>query len=163
MNGLLRHKTSSHAKTESNPLTRLHEEIDHAMQDFYNLFESAGSRLGVFENLRLSPSIDLVEDKESFKIECEMPGMGEEDIKISINENTITIEGEKTISKKDEKKNFLSREISYGRYERSLSLPPTANLDKAKASFKKGMLWITIPKKTLGKNSVRKINIEKAK
>lgn len=91
-----------------------------------------------------------------------MPGMSEEDITVTFNDNKLTIEGEKSTSTKDEKKNFVSREITYGRYERTVSLPLTADVDKATASFKKGMLWVTIPKKALGKGSSKSIKIEKA-
>jgi HSP20 family protein len=164
MNGILRNKSVSAKKHELNPLTRLHDEIDHAMHDFYNLFESTTkSTLGVFENIKLSPALDIIEDKDSFKLEVEMPGLGEEDIRLSVNENILTIEAEKSTSKKDDKKNFLSREISYGRYERTISLPLSADLDKASASFKKGLLWITIPKKSASKGGIRKIAVQKAK
>ncbi len=163
MNGLLKHRQSFPAEYSLNPFTKLHQEVDHAMRDLYDLFGATSPSLGTFENVRLAPALDILEEKDHFKIEAEMPGLGEEEIKISTCENVLTIEGEKTVSKKDEKKNFLSREISYGRYERSITLPPTADLDKATASFKKGMLWVTIPKKAGSKNAVRKINIQKAK
>lgn len=146
-----------------NPFLRLQQEVNHAMSDFYDLFEPLNANLERFEHIKLSPALDIVEDKESFKIEAEMPGMSEEDVKVTFNENRLTIEGEKTLSKKDEKKNFVSREITYGRYERTVSLPLTADVEKATASFKKGMLWVTIPKKALGQSGAKAIKIEKAK
>lgn len=145
-----------------NPFLRLQQEVNHAMNDFYDLFEPLNVSLEKSENIKLSPALDIVEDKDCFKIEAEMPGMGEEDITVTFNDNRITIQGEKSTSKKDEKKNFISREITYGRYERTVSLPLTADVDKATASFKKGMLWVTIPKKTLSKESSKSIKIEKA-
>lgn len=144
------------------PFLRLQQEVNHAMSDFYDLFEPMSIDLKKFENLKLSPALDIVEDKDCFKIEVEMPGMSEKDITVTFNDNRITIEGEKSTSKKDEKKNFVSREITYGRYERSVSLPLTADVDKATASFKKGMLWVTIPKKNQSKVSSKSIKIEKA-
>jgi len=115
-----------------------------------------------FENIKLSPALDIVEDKDCFKIEAEMPGMSEKDINVTFNDNRITIQGEKSTSKKNEKKNFVSREISYGRYDRTVSLPLTADVDKATASFKKGMLWVTIPKRANSSSSSKSIKIEKA-
>lgn len=162
MNSLLKHRKSG--EPILNPFLGLQQEVSRAMNDFYDLFEPhRASLVERLENLKLSPAMDIVEDKDSFKIEIEMPGMGEEDIKVSVSENMLTIEGEKTTSKKDEKKNYVSREICYGRYERSIALPQTADIDKASASFKKGMLWVTIPKKAGSKSSSRKINVEKAK
>lgn len=145
------------------PFLRLQQEVNHAMSDFYDLFQPMSIDLKEFEDIKLSPALDIVEDKDCFKIEAEMPGMSEDDITVTFNDNRITIEGEKSTSKKDEKKNFVSREISYGRYERSVSLPLTADVDKATASFKKGMLWVTIPKKAQSEISSKKIKIERAK
>ena len=144
------------------PFLRLQQEVNHAMHDFYDLFEPMSIDLKKFENIKLSPALDIVEDKDCFKIEAEMPGMGEKDITVTFNDNRITIEGEKSTSRKDEKKNFVSREITYGRYERTVSLPLTADVDNATASFKKGMLWVIIPKKAQGKSSSKSIKIEKA-
>ncbi|CZN70874.1 T786P28D [Legionella pneumophila] len=59
--------------------------------------------------------MDVVEDKDHYSIELEMPGMDEKDIKVSLADNILTISGEKSTSKKNEDKKYLSREISYGR------------------------------------------------
>lgn len=144
------------------PFLRLQQEVNHAMSDFYDLFEPMSIDLKKLENIKLSPALDIIESKDSFKIEAEMPGMSEKDITVTFNDNRITIEGEKSTSKKDEKENFVSREITYGRYERSVSLPLTADVDNATASFKKGMLWVTIPKKAQSKVSRKSLKIEKA-
>lgn len=163
MGSIKRHNHSSSNEQIINPFLRLQQEVTHAMNDFYDLFEPKSSNLTHFDDLMISPAIDIVENKDNFKIEVEMPGMGEEDIQVSFNENRLTIQGEKTISKKDDKKDFVSREINYGRYERSISLPLTADVEKATASFKKGMLWIVIPKKSGSSKTARSIKIEKAK
>lgn len=91
-----------------------------------------------------------------------MPGMDEKDVTVSLKDNLLTVHGEKSISKKDERKNYIAREISYGRYERSITLPQSADGEKVSASFKKGMLWVTIPKKADSKGNGRQIKIEKA-
>ena len=91
-----------------------------------------------------------------------MPGMDEKDVTVSLKDNLLTIHGEKSTSKKDERKNYIAREISYGRYERSITLPQAADGEKVSASFKKGMLWVTIPKKAGSKGNGRQIKIEKA-
>ncbi|QBR85287.1 Hsp20/alpha crystallin family protein [Legionella israelensis] len=146
-----------------NPFATLQHEMNKVMDDFYDLFETGKPKLESFDNLRLSPPVDVVEDDKSYKLEVEMPGMGEEDIQVSVDGHVLTIEGEKSTSKKDEKKNYISREISYGRYVRSITLPESADLDKASASFKKGMLWVEIPKKAGSQSKKRKIDIKKAK
>lgn len=147
----------------SNPFLKFQEEVNHVMSDFYHMFEPDSTSFSDLDKLCITPALDLVEDKECFKLEVEMPGMGEEDIRVSFDGNKVTIEGEKCASRKDDKKSFISREICYGHYERSFTLPLSADVDHAKASFKKGMLWITIPKKKATKNTCKNIKIEKAK
>ncbi|WP_131781538.1 Hsp20/alpha crystallin family protein [Legionella gresilensis] len=163
MRGLSKgNKSSASITTEHriNPFLGLHQAVDEAMKDFYHLFESPDfERL---ENRNLFPAMDIVEASDHYTIEIEMPGMGEEDINVSINNNQLIIKGEKSTSKKHKDKNYLSREIKYGSYERVIDLPLAADAEKASATFKKGMLWIKIPKKAGSKNNARKIKIEKA-
>lgn len=145
-----------------NPFVSIQKEVDRALNGFYDIFEAKPFNLKEFENLSIAPSMDLVEDDQCYKLEVEMPGMDEKDITISLNDNLLTIQGEKSTSKKDERKNYIAREINYGRYERSISLPQAAEGDKATASFKKGMLWITIPKRAGHKGNGHQIKIQKA-
>lgn len=143
------------------PFLGLQKTIDDAIRDFYHVFESPQFDFERFENRNLFPAMDVVEVEDYFNIELEMPGMGEEDINVSIDENRLIIKGEKTTSKKHKDKNYLSREIKFGSYERSIELPSTADVEKATANFKKGMLWVKIPKKSAGKKNSRKIKVEK--
>lgn len=126
-----------------------------------NLSEAINEVYNLFENRTLFPAMDIVDNDDELNIEVEMPGMGEEDIKITINENRLTIEGEKSTSSKHQDKNYLSREINYGRYERSLALPQTVNTSEATATFKKGVLCVQIPKKAESKNQSREVKIKK--
>ena len=144
------------------PFLTIQKEVDKALNGFYDLFESKPFNLQQFENLTLAPPMDLVEDGNAFQLEVEMPGMDEKDIKISLDDNVLTIQGEKTTSEKKERKNYVAREINYGRYERSIYLPKSADGDKITASFKKGMLWISIPKKAESIGCAREIKIGKA-
>lgn len=132
------------------------------MNDFYDMFKHGDTRLERFENLKCLPSMDLVEDEKNFKVELEMPGMDEKDIKISFADNVLTIHGEKERSRKNETKNYISREINYGRYDRSITLPSSVDIEKATASFKKGMLWIILPKRKGNQGNAREIFINKA-
>lgn len=145
-----------------NPFISLQSELDRAMDDFYNLFAIPNISSDKFENLTITPFVNLVEDKDSFKVEAEMPGLAEEDIKVSISDGILTIKGEKTVSSKNENKNYLSREIQYGRYERNIAIPDSVDTEKAKATFKKGMLWVNIPKKAEVIKKSRELKVEKA-
>lgn len=163
MNTLLKWKKATPISIEHsrNPFLSLHQEVDDAFRDFYNLFGHNKPSLEQFENLDLLPSMDIVEDENSFTVQVEMPGLDEKDIKVSFSDGMLTITGEKTVSKKNENKKYHTREISFGKYERTISIPQSLDVDKANASFKKGMLWIAIPKKTQSKQSSHDIKVEK--
>lgn len=145
-----------------NPFVSLQTELDKAMQDFYQLLNFPHTSSQSMLNQTITPAIDIVEDDKNFKIEAEMPGMGEEDIKVSVNKSILTLKGEKKTSKKDEGKNYMMREIGYGYYERDITLPDNVDIDQAKATFKKGMVWINIPKKPGSEKQSRELKIEKA-
>lgn len=145
------------------PLHMIQDELNKAVGSLYNAFDLPSFNLANFENLSLSPSVDIVDDKENFKVEVEMPGISEKDIKVSISDGMLTIKGEKEISTKNKGKDYIMREINYGSYTRSIALPNTVDIDKAKASFKKGMLWITIPKKSEVMKKSHDLKVEVAK
>jgi HSP20 family protein len=137
---------------------KMHQEIDKALHGIADVFEHKSNFLKNFDNMLLSPALDLVEDTHGFKLEVELPGLDETDIRLSIKGNVLTIRGEKSVSKKDENKNYIFREIAYGRYERHIAMPATADLSRCSANFKKGMLWINVPKL----KSSQQIKIDKA-
>lgn len=145
-----------------NPIVHIQQELDKALHGFYDLFEDHPRALNEFENIMLAPAMDLVEDKDCYKLEVEMPGMDEKDIKISLTDNVLSITGQKSISRKDHNKNYICREISYGKYDRSIALPQSADANKITASFKKGMLWITIGKKQASCQFAQEIKIHRA-
>jgi HSP20 family protein len=145
---------------QRNPFLAIQNELDRAMNDFSGLLGQQWD-FGKFEGLRLSPRVDIVDTKDHFKVECELPGLSEEEVKVYIADGLLTIKGEKSISKQDIEKNYLMREITYGNYERSLALPENVDIEKAVASFRKGMLWIDIPKKLNVTDNVRELKIER--
>lgn len=144
-----------------NPFDALQLELNRLIKDFGGNFEAFNYPFDKFENFSLTPAVDIVDEKDKLKIEMEMPGMSEEDVKVSISNGMLVIKGEKTTSKKDKDKHYMSREIKYGSYERRLNLPSTVDLDKAKATFKKGMLWIEFPKKIESIKDSREIPVLK--
>jgi HSP20 family protein len=105
-----------------------------------------------------SPSVDIVEGKEELAIEAELPGMNIEDVDVSIENNILSISGERKFEKKDENDNYHRVERSYGTFTRSFTLPRNVVSDEAQAEFKNGILRITLPKREEAK--ARKIEIK---
>jgi HSP20 family protein len=114
----------------------------------------------LFEEMKPTPTVDIFEDGDDIVVKSELPGMTKDDIEVNITENTITISGEKKSEEKIEKKNYYRLERSYGSFCRSFDLPVKIQPDKAKASFKDGVLEVRLPKSEEAKKRVRKITIE---
>ena len=112
------------------------------------------------EEVEMSPSVDIYEEGDNIVLKSELPGMSKEDLDINLTDDTITISGEKKKEEKIEKKNYYRLERSFGSFKRSFALPSDVKSDKAKASFKDGILQVTIPKSDEAKKKEKKIKIE---
>ena len=120
------------------------------LQDEMNrLFMSNFSRGGENDLMRgaWSPQVDIFENKDQIVLEAELPGMKPEDVEISIENNLLTLRGERRFEKKEESDNFHRVERSYGTFTRSFTLPPTVSSDRAEAEFENGILRLTLAKR----------------
>lgn len=94
-----------------------------------------------------APSVDIFEDKERLILEAELPGMSRDDFDISVENNVITLKGERKFEKKTEGDNYHRVERSYGSFTRSFTLPQTVTADGATADFDNGVLRVALPKR----------------
>jgi len=92
------------------------------------------------------PPIDIIETKDGYKITAELPGIDKNDVDISVSGNTLTIKAEKKQEKVEEGENYYLSERAYGLFQRQITIPEGVETDKIKASFKNGVLEITLPK-----------------
>ncbi len=92
------------------------------------------------------PCVDVSETKDSVIINTEIPGMSKDDVKVSIQDNVLTLSGEKKQENEEKDANYHRTERSYGSFSRSFTLPTTVQADKVKAAYKDGILRITLPK-----------------
>lgn len=107
----------------------------------------------------MSPSIDVHENEKEITIEAELPGIEEKDVQLSFRDGVLSIKGEKK-SERDETKNDVHiSERSYGSFQRAFRLPDTVEVDKAAASFDKGVLKIVLPKSAEAVSREKKIPI----
>ena len=93
------------------------------------------------------PPVDIYEDDHSINLQAEIPGAREEDIDVRLENNVLTITGERKLEHEDKKHNFHRIERQYGRFVRSFTLPGTVDPEKVNAEFNNGLLKLTIPKK----------------
>ena len=98
------------------------------------------------DNVAWGPSVDVVENDENFQIVAELPGIKMEDVNISLTDNVLTLKGEKKNDVSENKRNYCRVERNYGQFQRSFSLPSSADATKVKANLENGVLTITLPK-----------------
>ncbi len=123
-----------------------------AMQDrMTRLFDETLSRIFKEEMPRRvwSPPVDIVEREKEVLIKMDLPEMDQNEIDIKVEENTLIIQGERKFIKDTKDENYLQIERPYGSFQRTFSIPRTIDQEKIKASYKEGVLRITLPKKEM--------------
>ncbi|MDH5548039.1 MAG: Hsp20/alpha crystallin family protein [Gammaproteobacteria bacterium] len=105
-----------------------------------------------------APKVDIIDQEKQIVIKAEIPGVDRKDLDISLSENSITIKGATRSETKQEKDNFLHREIRQGSFSRTLSLPCAVDAEGATARFVDGLLELTLPKDSQTK--ARKIVVD---
>ena len=143
----------------SYPITSFRREMDRLFDDFFGR-SFMPTRWAMPEvQGDLMPEIDVKENGKQMVLTAELPGMEEKDIDLSVSDGVLTLKGEKKVENSEEKGDYRVMERRYGSFERSFSLPESVKEDAIKASFDKGVLTITMPKKAESKKSEKKIKI----
>lgn len=93
-----------------------------------------------------SPALDLYDDKDSFVVSVELPGMKKEDIDLSLHDGVLTISGERRHERENKEGETFRSERYFGKFQRSVSLPAVVDSSKVKASYKDGVLTVHLPK-----------------
>jgi HSP20 family protein len=131
------------------PFLSLHREMNRLFDDVFRgtaLPTASGSQgqgdVGNFVNA----SMNVSETDKEIRITAELPGVTEQDIDVSLDDDVLTIRGEKKFERKDDKENFHFVERSYGTFQRSLRLPYAVDSEQVQASFENGVLTVTLPK-----------------
>jgi HSP20 family protein len=105
-----------------------------------------------------SPNVDIYEDQNRLIVEAELPGMNREDFDVSVENNVLTLKGERKFEKKTEGDNYHRVERSYGAFTRQFTLPQSVTADGATADFENGILRVALPKRE--ETKARKIEIK---
>ncbi|MBN2301935.1 MAG: Hsp20/alpha crystallin family protein [Lentisphaerae bacterium] len=143
-------------------LFSLQREMNRLFDNFFNGFDLAPWENSSLDMIQFSPKVDVSETTEQIKVSAELPGMNEKDVTVEMDDNTLTIRGEKKEENEGKNGNWHCKEQSYGSFRRIIPLPAAVDGEKAKASFKHGKLVITVPKKDEDKTNRKTIRIETA-
>jgi len=129
------------SRRNRDPFLSLSGDFDQLFRGFLN-----GSRLEALERESFAPRTNVTEDEKILTVTVELPGVDEKDVELTLEDGVLTIQGEKKSEFRDEKESFYCSERVYGSFRRSLSLPADVDGDKARASYEKGVLTVTLPK-----------------
>ena len=135
------------------------------LQDRINrIFQESVNRGGSDEALTTSnfaPPVDVYEDEHNISLKIEVPGIDEKDINVSIENNTLTVRGERRFEKDEKEENFQRIERMFGSFTRSFTLPNTVDPEQISAHYEKGVLKIRLSKRAEAKPKLIKVSVEK--
>ena len=131
------------ARREEDVLTTFERDMDRLFERFFRggMLAPFGESWGAF-----SPSVDVVETDDEIKVSAELPGLDDKDIEVSLDRGVLTISGEKSEERKEQREDYYRAERTYGSFCRTIPLPTEVKEDEVEAVFQKGVLTITLPK-----------------
>jgi HSP20 family protein len=127
-------------------LTSLQDRLNQLFNQTFGGFEGFGSEHPLMST-ELLPPVDIMETEHDIILKAEIPGVKEEDLKITLDNNVLTITGERKFKEEDKKENFHRIERRYGKFTRSFTLPTRVDPQNVNATFDNGILALTLPKK----------------
>ncbi len=145
---------------DDHPFYALQRQMNSLFDDFFSGVDAAPRSLTAGGGGSFLPSVDVKESDKDYVIRAELPGVDELDIDVTVSADGVTIKGEKKEEKEDKGKNYYYMERSYGSFERFIPLAVEAGEDKARASFKNGVLNITVAKSAASQSRATKILIK---
>jgi len=156
---------------EWRPFESLRKDVDRLFDDFGHSFLRSPFRRSMFDiepfwQREISwagvPVVDIAEKDDAYEITAELPGMDEKNVEVTVSNGNLIIKGEKKEEKEEKKKDYYLSERHYGSFERHFPVPDAVDAEKIAASFKKGILTVTLPKKAEAKTPTKTIEVKAA-
>ena len=132
----------------------LQDRVNRVFRESYN-----GSHDESLTTSTFAPAVDVYEDEHQVTLKIEVPGIDEKDIDVRVENNTLTVHGERKIEKEEKEENYRRVERQYGSFTRTFTLPQTVDAEKVSANYDKGVLKITLPKKAEAKPKQIRVNV----
>ncbi len=120
----------------------LQDQMNRFFEDSFFRFPGEESSLATW-----APAVDIYEEGDNLVLKADLPDINEKDLDLRIENNTLTLRGERKFEKKVQEENYLRVERRYGSFSRSFSLPNTVNTEAIKAEYKNGVLTVVLPKR----------------
>jgi HSP20 family protein len=158
-----RNRGEIQVRRDENPIGALHREMNDLFDTFFRDFDTPfGAWLPAAAGRSFAGdamSVDVSETDDEVQVAADLPGLTENDIEVTVDNNQLTIRGEKKDEREESRRNYRLIERSYGRFERSIPLPSGVDRDKVKAKLRNGVLQVTLPKLPEAKSQSRAIEI----
>ena len=140
-----------------NPFVSLRREVDRLFEDAFRGFEGLPGFAGLTGRGVTWPSLEVSESEKEIRISAELPGLEEKDVEVLLGDGVLTLRGEKKSESEDKERQFSER--YYGRFERRIALPSEVEADQVRASFRNGVLTVTLPKSAKAQEHVKRIPV----
>jgi HSP20 family protein len=136
-------------RAERSPALTFQRDMNRLFDDFFNTFDTAPAWPfgGDLPARAFTPAVNVAESDKEVTVTTEVPGMEEKDVSVELQDDILTIAGEKKTETEEKGKEWHRREYSYGSFRRTVPLPVAVESDKAKAKLAKGVLTIVLPKR----------------
>jgi HSP20 family protein len=138
--------------------TSMQDRINRMNRLFHESYSPEGSEEAL-TTTAFAPPVDIYEDEHCITLKIEVPGIDEKDIDVRIENNTLTVHGERKIEKEEKEENFRRVERQYGSFTRSFTLPSSVDPGQVSADYEKGVLNIKLAKKAEAKPKQIKVNV----
>lgn len=149
---------STYRESEHNPFLSLHREVNRLFDDVFRDFDARLPAFGRFSALGATwPNVEISKSDGAVKVTAEIAGLDEKDIEVLLDDGILILRGEKRSESEDSDRQFSER--YYGRFERRIPLGHEVEEDKIAASFRNGVLTVTLPKSATAQAKVKRIAI----
>lgn len=141
---------SAVARREDNPFADFHRQMNRLFEDFFSDFEDKQFGLQFPSAFDRSDAamlrVDVAETDKEVTVKADLPGIEEKDVQVTVDEDVLTIRGTREAEREEKKRNYHVVERQVGEFHRSIPLPGGLDAEHVKATFKKGVLTVTLPK-----------------
>ena len=148
-------RPASTSETNRSFLSALNREIEHVLDEFGSFSSASNPRSS-------TPRMSVSESDQSVEIEAELPGVDEKDVDVALNDDVLTIKGEKRMESSSQHSDYCHQERTFGKFARSITLPFEPDPKSVKTLFSRGILKITLPKSAAIKQLTVKIPVKSA-
>lgn len=141
----------------------IHQELDNFLRDTF-FTHTFGHPLNIIKNVTLRPAVEVIQNKENYKVKVQLPGIKKDNIEVELDNDFMTITAE-THEEKEEKqeedhnRRYHTSEFRYGKYQRTISFDQPIKIEDATAAYKDGVLCVTVPKQKMETKEPKKLTI----